>query len=225
MTAAWTTEESALVHGVVAGLVLDEGSGQVLVGIRDVQQNRRHPGVVSVPTLRVPLPLARELCAGRLPSPSCRVLELSGPWRPIGGAGSTRSLEGLVFETILAKKLVHGDSLEFGAVQGRCAAQLAMLDDVDDPTGRDGRNELTLMVTLVAYLRDARAYVRSRTASYAALDWLPPDEVIEAWRKRDAQRLFPQANPFEICIRGLCMRSAVYLLESAAVDEYESAGR
>lgn len=225
MPAAWTTEESALVHGVVAGLVLDEDSGQVLVGIRDVQQNRRHPGVVSVPTIRVPLCLVKELCAGRVPSPACRSLELSGPWRQVGGRGGTRTLEGLIFETILAKKLVHGDSLEFGAVRGRCAAQLAMLDDVDDPTGRDGSNELTLMVTLVAYLRDARAYVRSRTASYAALEWLPPAEVIEAWRQRDAQRLFPRANPFEICIRGLCMRSAVYLLEASAAASYESAGR
>jgi hypothetical protein len=211
--------KSQSVHGVVAGLITDAESGHVLVGVRDVEHNPRHPGVISIPTMRVPLTIARELCGDSVPDAAQQAAELSGPVRPVGGHGATLTLEGLVIEAMLAKKLGLGDGLVAGAVEGHCAARLAMFDRVDDPTGRDGREEVTMMVTFGVTLRNAPQCLPARTASYSDFAWVPCDELTSAWHGRCAQQLFPYANPFEICIRGLCIRSAVHLIELSVPEQ------
>jgi hypothetical protein len=209
---------SQSVHGVIAGLVLDDESGRVLVGVRDIERNVRHPGVISIPTMRVPLALARELCGERVPDATEQAVEVSGPVRPVGGHGSTIALEGLLVEALLTKKLGLGDALVSGAVRGHCSVRLAMFDRVDDPTGRDGREEVTMMVTLGVTLSGVRRFLPARTASYSDFAWVPCEELTQAWHGRCAQQLFPYANPFEICIRGLCIRSAVHLIELPSRD-------
>jgi hypothetical protein len=187
---------------------------QVLVGIRRPEHNERHPGVVSVPTLRIPQEVMYSLLRD-VPDALTTPSDLSGPQVCFGAPRATTTLEGLLTEAVLAKKLRMGDLLEAGLLSGSCFVRCLLGGDVEDPTGRDGRVEPTLMVTIVAKLRHGADQLPTSSASYSALSWVAPEEFVMAWRTRDGQRLFPRANPLEVCIRGLCVQSAVRVLSGA----------
>ncbi|MET8011506.1 hypothetical protein ABZU86_10135 [Streptomyces sp. NPDC005271] len=187
---------------------------QVLVGIRRPEVNDRHPGVVSVPTLRIPAELVPHMVPATGAGEVMANRDLRGPRRSFGTARSTTTPEGLLVEAVLSKKLRMGDALESGLVAGCCAVRCVLGGEVDDPTGRDGRLESTLMVTIEAELDHGAHRVPDSTASYSALSWAEPMELATAWRTRDGQRLFPDASPLEVCMRGLCVQSAVRVIET-----------
>lgn len=203
------SENPAAVLSVV--FLRREPEPQILVAVRAQETNPRHPGVVSVPTMRIPLALADRLTGGELPEDG-GYLDLLGPGQPFGTTGAGSSIEGLLVESILCKKIISGSMLESGEIQGACSVRCVSKADVDDPTGRDGRVEPTLMVTIVAECEKGGKYLEGKSASYSEITWIDQQDLMTSWRRRDAQFLFPDANPFEICIRGLCVSSAVHVL-------------
>jgi len=184
----------------------------VLVGIRSSEGNARHPGVVSVPTMRVPLEWAIQE-TGLLRNGETR--QLGTNEGNFGRPGSTSTAAGYAVESLLAKKILDGSLLDRGDVHGRCAFRLAMRSHVDDPTGMDGGVEDTLMLTVLAICDSGPAALRGHSHSYSRLEWVRSSDLVKAWGERDGQLLFPDANPLEVCIRGLCVESAVRLLGSA----------
>ncbi|WP_405991976.1 hypothetical protein [Streptomyces sp. NBC_00986] len=188
-----------------------EPEPQVLVAVRAQETNPRHPGVVSVPTMRIPLALADQLTRGEIPEDG-GYLDLLGPYHTFGTAGAGTSIEGLLVESILSKKIISGSMLESGEIQGTCSVRCVSKADVDDPTGRDGAIEPTLMVTIVAECEKGGKRLEGNSASYSQITWIDRQDLMTSWQRRDAQFLFPDANPFEICIRGLCVSSAVHVL-------------
>ena len=198
---------------MVAGFVFirPDQPDQVLVGVRRRDTNRRHPGVISVPTIRIPRLLASGLRVNPQEGKSQRFLRSSGTF---GQPASTESAAGLLVELVLAKKMIDGDILDQGLVSGRCALRLAMRQDVNDPGGVDGCIEDTLMLTIVACWEKGIDHLPVRSGSYSPLAWVPATELMASWDLHDGLRLFPNADPFEICIRGLCVLSAVEVLNN-----------
>ena len=207
-------------EAVAAFVFLSEGPRpRILVGIRRPEYNDRHPGVVSVPTIRIPRELALQLaCLATVGLPGLAGSEGNGPHRAFGVSRATTTVEGLLVETVLAKKLRMGEALESGLVSGECFVHCVLRGDVEDPTGRDGSVEPTFMVALVAQLHSGLEAFPVSTSSYSALSWAEPEEFRTAWRTRDGQRLFPDASPLEVCIRGLCVQAAVRVLERVNAD-------
>ncbi|MGW2635584.1 hypothetical protein [Streptomyces sp. NPDC001348] len=192
---------------------------QVLAAIRRPECNDRHPGVVSVPTIRIPRELALQLAC----VDSVGMAELAGGAgdrlrRQFGASRATTTVEGLLVETVMSKKLRMGDALEAGLVRGECFVQGVLRGDVEDPTGRDGRVESTFMVAVVARVLSGIDAFPVSTASYSALSWVDEKEFVLAWHTRDGQRLFPDASPLEVCIRGLCVQAAVRVLDRQNAD-------
>lgn len=192
----------------------------VLVGIRSSEGNVRHPGVVSIPTMRVPAEWAIQE-TGVIRSGETRQLE--GAEGTFGRTRSTSTAAGYAVEALLSKKVLDGSLLDTGYTSGRCAFRLAMRSDVDDPTGQDGSIEDTLMLTVLAICDFGADALRGRSHSYSQLEFVRSSDLVKAWRQRDGQLLFPAANPLEVCIRGLCVESAVRLLDSPAVIRAMSA--
>lgn len=203
---------------MVAGFVFirPDQPGQVLVGVRRRETNRRHPGVISVPTIRIPQMLSRGLRVNPNHGKSQRFLTSSGTF---GQPGSTESAAGLLVELVLAKKLIDGAILDQGLVSGRCALRLALRQDVNDPGGVDGCIEDTLMLTVVVSWDRGIDHLPAKSGSYSPLAWVPATELITSWDLHDGMRLFPDADPFEICIRGLCVLSAVEVLSDSQLLE------
>ena len=200
----------ATVHPAAAVLFLDaHRPGQVLVGVRRAETNRRHPGVVSIPTIRIPT----SWIAPFEIAPAHEKHHLKSPRCTFGLDKSTESTEGAIVELTLAKKILSGDDLN-GRVFGSCAARLLMTDLVDDPSGRDGTIELTRMLTIVAVCEGGADLLTGSTGSYEDLRWVPADELATAWRSKDGRALFPDRVSTEVCVRGLCLKSAVEMILS-----------
>ncbi|RLP98300.1 hypothetical protein EAD98_04745 [Micromonospora sp. CV4] len=184
----------------------------VLVGVRSTEGNARHPGVVSVPTMRVPLRWATQQSGGVADGETRQLKASKGTF---GRPGSSSTEVGYALEALLTKKIVDGTLLDKGDVHGRCAFRLAMRGQVDDPTGTEDEIEDTLMLTILAICDSGVDALRSQSHSYSQLEWVRSSDLLKAWRQRDGQLLFPESNPLEVCIRGLCIESAVRLLGAA----------
>jgi len=182
-------------------------SRQVLLVVRRPETNARHPGMVSTLTMRLPPTIAGQL------GPSVPVRSEY----EIGAAGAGTRLVPFLVESLLARKLLAGDALEANAIQGTCALRWISEREVDDPLGT-AVSEYTRMFTVVADLTSGWDIIPTSTMSYSHVRWTPVDDFRTAWRRRDGQMLFPSANPFEICIGGLCVQSAVRVLACDAAD-------
>jgi hypothetical protein len=226
-----STSRGADDETVLNALVVSQSAGKqrVLTAVRRPATNLRHPGVVSLPTMRIPAAMGALLSG--LPAGS------AGPERPSGSAGSAgnfafltvhgarqafgapgvgRGLVSYLTEALLSRKLGAADLLETGRLAGGCAIGMVARAFVDDPTGTT-ESEPTLMHTVLVRVTRGAHLLPSASAAYNEICWVDPALLLLAWRCRDAQMLFPQANPFEICIRGLCIRSGVRLLEAGGV--------
>jgi hypothetical protein len=137
----------------------------------------------------------------------------SGPASGLGRPGASGDLVTYLAEVVFARKLGCSLLLEEGRLTGSCRLGLVDEADVDDPGGT-GISELTRMFTIEVTLSSGADLIPKETSAYCRLQWVDAAELIMAWRLRDAQLLYPDANPLEICIRGLCIRSGVVLLEA-----------
>lgn len=198
------------VHNVAAVLFLAaDRPGFTLVGVRH-PMSRRHPGVLSIPTIRIPGGWIDSVVVGDSMKMS------NSPAPTFGRDRSTESVEGAIVEMAVAKKLASGDVLN-GTLFGTCEAMLLMTDYVDDPSGEDGSIELTRMLTVVAECESGSELLTGSTGSYEDLTWVSFEDLAKAWITKDGQWLFPQRLSPDICVRGLCLKSAIRLIESDRV--------
>ncbi len=195
----------------------DPPGRRILVAVRRPDTNPRHPGVVSLPTMRIPTALGLLMAPWQAlgPAGAADFSPVEGAGQPFGRPGAGRGLASFLAETLLSRKLGAADLLEAGRLRGRCALRLLSVAVVDDPTGTT-RAELTRMYTLVIQVDAGGQLMPRESASYSEIRWVDRDLFRYAWRTRDAQLLFPDANPFEICIRGLCVISGVRLMDAMA---------
>lgn len=203
----------------VLSLVVLDGTGKdgsvtkdskLLVTVRDPLNNRTHPGVVSVPTIRLPSALAVEIRQGRYVSNqfgSTELFECVGMnnWDADGHSS-------IVFaaKTVLCQKLGAADALEsgellFSAGVAASSTGWSYYDDEPSPSG-----EFIRMTTLmVSIIRGAGTFA-PQTSSYSSVMWCKVGIFLRAARTRDVSAL--GYDPLSICIHGLCIASAYNVL-------------
>jgi hypothetical protein len=204
---------------VVSLLLADsDDPSEVVLGVRQPSlQAPRHPGVLSTPTQRVPRPFF-EACCATWPVPAddaFAVTPVSGEEVAVGvGPSSSRPLSYLV-EALLTRKLGLGDALVDRAVRGVAAPVAIGAGLVDDPQG-GGAPEPTVMLSVDVRLAGLRAALPDGTRYYAPLTLAPTASLAAALDRRDALVVSELLDPFEVCIGGLCIASAVAVVESVS---------
>ena len=191
--------------GTVVSLLVERADqpDRLLLGVRDPSVNPRHPGVLSTITQRLP-PLVAAALAADAPDE-----------QRFGGSGGVRGLLSYVAESVLSRKLGIAAQLETGQIQGSVSYAYEMSEMVDDPLGTDVA-EQTSMLTLRVSIERGADLVPFSSVSYLRLDWVLKGNLARAFHTRDALLLVPDANPFMVCIHGLCVKSAVMTLAGAA---------
>jgi hypothetical protein len=195
----------------------DQTKSEILLGVRRASQdNPRHPGVLSTPTLRVPDQIFSLLKAeaGVCPAETHVQLPPDHPTFEVGRNGYMRSIPAFVLESVCARKLGVGNALTQSVLTGTARAGCFEIDNVNDPQGTQ-RTELTAMLTYEMVINQGADCFPSETEAYSRLIWAPSNKVKDALRSRDALLLDQSLNPFEVCIDGLCVRSAVGLISVA----------
>jgi hypothetical protein len=142
-----------------------------------------------------------------------------GPWfrrldgtrsRKIGVPYSLASVEAFTAEALITRKLGLTDELINGRLAGDLSVMTLARDRIYDEAGGE---EETLMLTMGCDLSE-RVDLVCDTACYSRLEWVPTDQVGAAVKSRDPLMLLPDASVFEVCLHGLCVRSAAYAIES-----------
>jgi hypothetical protein len=189
----------------------DPGMTKILMGVRrPVPASPRHPGVLSTPTMRLPRQVFESVTRPLEVESGVVVLDEQPVRRT--GPGSFQHVETFVVESLMARKLGLGDALMTGRVRARVTTTSVAVDHVADPLG-SGLSELTHMISWSVVLEAGADLVPSATSAYAPLLWADTERVREAMRAKDALIVDDTLNPFEVCIDGLCVRSAVVQLD------------
>lgn len=192
----------------------DSSRSEVLVGVRkETPRSKRHPGVLSVPTMRLPssvydlvtadLSLVEDIRNVRRVKESSRF--------PVGGASYWRDVRAFAIELLFARKLGLARALLLDEVSGDAVAQAVSVDCVTDSIGTM-QDELTEMVTFEVVLYRGSGCIPSYTESYSPLLWCETNTLMRAAAEHDALVVSSELNPFEVCIQGLCIQSAVAIL-------------
>jgi hypothetical protein len=203
---------------VAALVVLDGASAypdvdaktRILVGVRDPKTNNTHPNVVSVPTARIP----SQLLAILWPRSGARVAfgyTLLQDWAPRKN-GPRRGADPVIYlvESILTRKLGLSDALERGQVEFD-AGPVAATDGWSHYAPEDiPASERLTMVSVVVLIRAGAEQVPARTGSYSHIRWVEIARFIEAVQAKDPAKI--GIDPVELCIHGLCIRSAYDIL-------------
>jgi len=204
---------------VVSLAVLRPGDPALaLFGVRSATlTSSRHPNVLSSPTMRVPAAVMRaalsSLGMACFQPETGEIRLLSGcPTAPIGCAGSMGDVTAFLVESVLMRKLGLAGPLVTGRVTGRATAKALALDRVADPLG-GGPEELTLMLSILLELDSGAEEFPVSTESYLRLDWVDIERIRDAVDSHDALQLVPDADPFTVCLQGLCVRSTAEMVE------------
>jgi hypothetical protein len=174
----------------------------LLMGIRDPVANERHPGVLSTITQRIP-----ETLSGSLPGDSPRQ-------QGVGATALRKGLLSYVAESVLCRKLELSGALETAQFSGSVVFARQMTELVDDPLGSQAK-ELTCMMTLRLLIARGFELIPATSTSYLKLNWVEKENLSIAYHARDALILVPDADPFMVCIHGLCVKSAIATLDEA----------
>ncbi|MEZ0112351.1 hypothetical protein ABH920_006370 [Catenulispora sp. EB89] len=201
----------------VVSLVLfrDDTRQEVLLGVRrNVPSMPRHPGVLSTPTARVPEPLfailAHEACP-RLTEVGIKPRSAGRSFR-LGTGDVSRHPAAFVLESLVARKVGIADALVGQRFEAVATLAATALDLVEDPLGTETA-EWTEMLTYEAVVTAGAKEIPESTQAYTRLIWARHDLVVRAMNAGDALIVDDSLNPFEVCIGGLCIRSAIPLLE------------
>jgi hypothetical protein len=210
------TDDSSVVPVVSLLLFRDATREQVLLGVRRSSvTSPRHMDVLSTPTMRVPMPLMVQLLSAErveldaVPGPWFRRLSSPRSWK-IGVPYSLTSMEAFVAEALITRKLGLTDALIHGRLVGDLSLTALAYDLIYDDAGGE---EKTLMLTMACVLSES-VDLPGDSASYSRLDWVQTDQVSDAVKHRDPLMLLPDASVFEVCLHGLCVRSAAYAIKS-----------
>lgn len=174
----------------------------ILMGIRDPHVNKRHPGVLSTITQRIP-----QIVADSLPT-------ASPDKQGVGATPTHKGILSYVAESVLCRKLELSNMLETEQLSGSVAFARQMTELVDDPLGSQLK-ELTSMITMRLLIEQGAELIPATSTSYLRLSWVEKRQLGIAYHARDALILVPDADPFMVCIHGLCVKSAVATLDDA----------
>ncbi len=207
----------------VISVVVRDGAnrGRILLGVRrPVTTSERHPDVLSTFTMRVPRPVllaALQEVEAPLKSPAAgsSVLLYGVRQFEIGRPLGMRHVAVYLAEALLCRKLEVGPALVTGTLNGVLSPLGLAMDIVEDPKGGDGP-ERTVMLTYTLDVLAGLELLPQSSASYTYLEWVDAALLSRAVRQHDALILLPDANPFEVCLHGLCVRSAASLLEESS---------
>lgn len=206
---------AAVVPVVSLLLFPNESRTRVLLGVRrQSPTSGRHPDVLSTPTMRIPLSTMVDLLstepepAGELTPPHFERLPQRQVW-PLGVAYSLASPQAFVAEALIARKLGLARALVDGDLRGQLRQSTLAYDLVHDD---EGGYEQTLMLTLSCVLSGPPPALPTSSAGYSLLAWVDAAEVGPAVRSKDPVRLVPGVSPLQVCIHGLCVRSAAFTI-------------
>lgn len=195
-----------------------DAPNQVLLGVRrGSATSARHPDVLSTPTMRVPESIMEALLRSaelETPTEFGQVI-YAAPGR-VAAIGMPMALaDPLAFatEALLARKLRVGEHLVSGRLRGHVNASAVTLDIVYDPAS-DGAPERTLMLSASVMVDVGADLIQGPAESYSSLHWVDATNVADAVARKDVLALVPHLG-LEVCLHGLCVRSAAAVLEGA----------
>jgi hypothetical protein len=173
---------------------------EILTGVRTEAANRTHPGVVSVPTLRLPIEVATSWIE-RLNLPDDAFRTQGAALREVGN--------------VLARKLGAADVLELGLMRlrqldlGAWQGTSVIGEDEDGLVTED----LTMFNACVEIMSGAELFPRE-TASYSPLMWARVSDFLRMVRTREVAHLKVDLDPLQFCAYGLCLTSTERILAS-----------
>jgi hypothetical protein len=215
------TETEELIYTMSCNIYRDPSMTRILLGVRrGTPASRRHPGVLSTPTMRLPRSLF-ESVAGPYSVANCEngiVVELENQRSIVTGPDSFQYSEAFLVESLMARKLGLADSLMMGLIRAHIQTVIITVDDVPDPLGT-GISERTLMISYSVILSRGADQIPRATSSYSRLIWAETKLLGKALKSKDALIVDESLDPFEVCIDGLCVRSAVYQIDRMANHE------
>jgi hypothetical protein len=204
-----STESSDVVYAISCCIHRDALRAETLLGVRrSTAVSRRHPGVLSTPTMRVPRAVFETQTDVR-PRNGITLLPET-PRTPVGVEGSLQHPASFLIESLLARKLGVGDALVRGSVRAWTQLRTVSVDDVRDPLGTE-TVERTYMLTYAVFIEDGAQEFPSSTESYSRIIWASTELIGQALAAKDALLIDDTLDPFEVCIDGLCVRSAAYI--------------
>jgi len=166
-------------------------------------------------TMRIPEVLYRAV-VGHDPS-----LYLSGrteiicesPVVAIGSDSSNSLPTSYAIESLLARKLDLGHALSLGQLQASARLAAVAVQEVPDPQG-GSPPEWTHMASFLIDITVGDGLIPSASGAYSRLTWIQGSKLGLAFSSHDALLLDDALDPFEVCISGLCIHSAVAVLEA-----------
>jgi hypothetical protein len=210
---------------VVSALVRNAADpNDVLLGVRrPTSTSARHPGVLSTLTMRVSEAMfaaaVNEAFGAPTPYPAVGevVCAQGAGVDPLGEPNGFERTSTFLAESLLARKVGLADALVSGALHGSVRPLGLASDVVEDPKGGYDA-ELTTMLTYLVEFDRASVSIPERTSSYDPIAWVNAADLARAVATHDALVLLPEANPWEVCLHGLCMHSAVDLLAASLAN-------
>jgi hypothetical protein len=165
---------------------------EVLTGIRTAEANRTHPGVVSVPTFRVPVAIAQ-------------------PWLDAPGIPSAVVREA---QNLLARKLGVADALELGQLglevhDLRAWQGTSVIGETDDGLLTE---DLTMFNACIEVTRGSAAFP-AETASYRPIRWARTDNFRRMVRTKEVAALEVGFDELMYCAYGLCLETAARVVD------------
>lgn len=212
-------DDQSIVPALSLLVFRDATERELLLGVRRPSATSgRHGGVLSTPTMRMPRSLMRELLSATdyVPVdedlPFFRRLHAERCWQ-VGVPYSLASEQAFAAEALISRKLGLAAELVDGRLRGDLSVAALGYDAVHDQIGG---LEKTLMLTMRCVLTTPIDLPPS-TASYSRLAWADSGKVEAAVAARDPLLLLPDESIWEICLHGLCVRSAAFVLSSEHV--------
>lgn len=185
---------------------------RILVSVRDPINNRTHPGVVSVPTIRIPTALAADLRQGQHVHSQFGSTELfdCATVNSLDAGGHSPVI--FAVKATLCQKLGVAEALESGGLHFRAAIAASTsgwsyYDNEPSPTA-----EFIRMTTLLVFITKGVNTFSSQTSSYSSVMWCEVGKFLGAAQARDVSAL--DYDPVSICIHGMCIASAYDILAS-----------
>jgi hypothetical protein len=203
--ATWVTVASLCMYDSTA-------RERLVLGVRSPSAvSSRHPNVLSTPTMRIPSELVPLLLeedvkgVGEMKPGQFRSVR-AAPHGRIGAALSTSNVTTLIAETVLSRKMGLGDALVTQRLTGEAWVTAIGFDRVLDESLEDAED--TFMITIV--VECDRVPDLAPTESYSRLEWVSAEKLGEAVETRDPLLLLGHGYSWEVCLHGLCVRSAAF---------------
>lgn len=213
------TSSLAVADVCAVSLVSFDEPNRILIGVRRSSTNESFPNAMSVPTQRVPSSLLEEISANvHLQVDEGSNHEFESIW-----VSSSRSSghDPLIFliDSILARKLHLSDALESGEFKYEATLATITTAWVDQlRAAGPAMPELTRMANVIVSVTSGASLIPEETASYSRICWRPQRDVLEAIHTNDALIAWPDGDPFELCVKGLCLATTADLIERGRLE-------